>query len=123
MSSKTFNMQAAQGDILIRRVSKVPEEYVAQKEPQGGHIVAHSETGHHHVVEAAPGSTATLYRKAGQETVESSMVSYLEVAGEVANLVHKRPWDTHETLALAEGTWEIRRQREHTPTGWRQVQD
>jgi hypothetical protein len=54
-------------------------------------------------------------------------VSYLEVikatdATEVL-LRHLRQQDTHETLKIAPGIYEVRRQREYTPEGWRRAAD
>ena len=42
------------------------------------------------------------------------------------DVVHHRPWDTHETIRLLGNpgdVWEVRCQREHTPEGWRRVED
>ena len=110
---KQVSKCAFQGDIMIRRVEKLPEGVTKQKDL----IVAHSETGHHHV---AAGGEVERYQLDG-------MLSYLVAKGPV-KIEHKRPWDTHETLELLydggpEIVWEIRRQREHTPEGWRRVED
>ena len=57
------------------------------------------------------------------------MRAYLRVpAGDYADVVHRRPWDTHQTLRLlADGggdtIYEIGRQREYVPDGWRRVED
>ncbi len=105
----------AQGDILIVRVAAVPAG-VPEVLPEGGrHVVAHSETGHHHTVEANG-----VVRYAGPA---DPFTCYLQVSGPFADLVHNRPFDTHETLRLEQGTWEVRRQREHTPEGHRMVVD
>jgi hypothetical protein len=103
---------AFQGDIMIRRVEKLPEGVTKQKDL----VVTHSETGHNHV---AVGK-AERWQKDG-------MLSYLVAKGPV-KIEHHRPWDTHETLELLydggpEVVWEIRRQREHAPEGWRRVED
>jgi hypothetical protein len=50
-------------------------------------------------------------------------VSYLDVQTDHADVVHLRGLDTHETLRLPRGTWEIRRQQEWSPEGWRRVED
>lgn len=110
--------QGDQGDVRFTRVDKVPNGYEPQKN-DGPIIVAHSETGHHHTV---PGLDAVLYAKR-----DDKMTSYL-VLGDVQGLevTHHRPHDTHDTLRLLGGkgaVWRVRRQREHTPEGWRQVQD
>ena len=40
-----------------------------------------------------------------------------------ALLEHLRTFDTHETLAIPPGVYELRRQREAVPEGWRRAQD
>lgn len=113
--------QAAQGDLLITRIAKLPAGLVEQKAEKGQLIVAHSETGHHHCVDA---KRAKFYTDP-----KDAMVAYLKVDGLIdemekhADLVHQRSFDTHKTLRAEEGTYEIRRQREHTPEGWRRVED
>lgn len=106
---------AFQGDVCFRRVKSLPKE-VAEKEMRGDIVVAHSETGHHHSI---PEGEAKLFEKLDRDP----FVCYLQIAGEYADVVHHRPTDTHETLRLLKGCWEIRRQREHTPEGLRRVED
>lgn len=112
---KTFKDCAAQGDILIRRINQVPIDAVEQKDDKGNHVVAHSETGHHHTIQARG---VNFYHAAND-----SMIMYLVVDNEHADLVHNRSFDTHETLRIGKGTYEIRRQREYTPEGWRRIED
>jgi hypothetical protein len=100
-----------QGDVMFRRVDKLPPDLKAEK-PAKSVVVAHSETGHHHTVD---GVNVALFRK-------DEMTCYL-MLDSPAEVVHHRPFDTHETLGLGKGTWEVRRQREWAPEGWRQVQD
>jgi len=108
---------AAQGDLIVLRVDRVPDDY----EPSADRVIAHSEIGHHHV---AVGDCA-VYRNA-----KDAMRMFI-VAREPVTLEHLRPTDTHDTLRLMNdpqpGTgatvWEIRRQREITPEGWRRVED
>jgi hypothetical protein len=116
---KTFNLVAAQGDLMIVRINELPKESKPVKAEKGFYIVAHSETGHNHVIAERP--NVTLY------TTDNPMVSYLEVV-EVGDKVdalieHLRSFDTHETIKIPAGTYEIRRQREYTPEGWRRVED
>lgn len=116
---KTFQNQAAQGDLLIRRIDKLPEGVKPMAAEQGAFIVAHSETGHHHIIAERPG--VAVY------ATEDPLVSYLEVIEATdqaeALLEHLRGHDTHETIAIGAGVYELRRQREHTPEGWRRVAD
>jgi hypothetical protein len=53
---------------------------------------------------------------------QDPFTAYLQLA-EDADLKHLRPFDTHAPIALASGTWMIRRQREYVPEGYRMVQD
>ena len=109
-----------QGDLMVRSVAQIPRGLALADEPEGGHIVAHSETGHHHVVVARPGAKATIHRNIDEEL---GMVAYLEVTGDSVELRHLRPTDTHETIEIPVGLWELRRQREYVPEGWRRVED
>jgi len=111
--------QGAQGDVLFRRVKELPAGAVEVPREDGAPIVlAHSETGHNHVA-VAPG--ARLYSLPGKP-----LLSFLQLADAPCEVEHQRSWDTHETMRLLGkvGTiWEVRRQREWTPEGWRQVAD
>lgn len=119
---KDISKIGAQGDVLFRRVSAVPAGAV-EVVRNGPLVVAHSETGHHHAIEC---KALSYFEVPGQ-----SLVSYLrfedglETVGGV-DVVHHRPWDTHETMRLLGkpgDVWEVRRQREWTPEGWRRVED
>ncbi len=121
----------AQGDILILPVLQgdVPEGFTPVPTANGEWIVAHSETGHHHVLmerkSDAPrmqssDSSVTLFRRQASADVE--IESYVK-AFDGAQIVHRRGWDTHETIDLPAGTFLIKRQQQPTPAGWRKVQD
>lgn len=85
----------------------------------GQYIVAHSETSHHHVIEARPNVLVF--------DTEDPLVSYLQVIEATdateAVIEHLRSFDTHESLAVPPGNYEIRRQRENAPEGWRRAAD
>jgi hypothetical protein len=115
---KQFKDFAAQGDVFIRRIDCIPKTAVGvseSKEEPGKYIIAHSETGHHHVID----------RKNTKFYTDSTnpMVAYLEVLEKHADLVHLRDFDTHEALRFNPGKYEVRRQREWVPEGWRRVED
>lgn len=116
---KTFQNQCAQGDLLIRRIEKLPDGIKPMASEKGQFVVAHSETGHNHVIAERP--NVKLY------TTGDPMVSYLEVIKATdameTLLEHLRGHDTHETISIPSGVYEIRRQREYTPEGWRRVED
>lgn len=109
----------AQGDVLLRRVDKIPDGFVrTERKPGEAIIVSHSETGHHHAI-GAPDVVAW-------EDKSKPLVCYLQMGDALCDIDHLRSYDTHETLRLTGGKgtiWEARRQREHTPEGWRRVQD
>jgi hypothetical protein len=109
------NEMAAQGDVLFRRIASLPPD-VSEDTSNGHIVVAHSETGHHHVIEDRE---VRLYEKHTRDP----MICFLSVDGDFAELVHLRPHDTHETLRLRHGIWEVRRQREWSPEGARQLED
>lgn len=114
---KTFVNQAAQGDILLIRAESLPANMVRVfPEDDGSLIVGHSETGHHHIVDA---DKVTMYRLP-EEIYECFLVVH-----EPAELRHLRSFDTHETILVPPGTYRVRRQREraYTPEGWRRAQD
>lgn len=115
----TFKNQAAQGDLFIRRIESLPSGLKPMATESGAFIVAHSETGHHHVIAERPG--VTVYNTG------DPLVSYLQVieaTDETEVLIeHLRNFDTHESIKVAPGNYEIRRQREYSPEGWRRVAD
>lgn len=106
---------AAQGDLYISRIDVLPDGVRPVKPTDGQYIVAHSETGHHHVVQ----EDGCEYYEA-----DDPLTAYLRVidATEVT-LRHLRAFDTHDPLTIGPGIYRIRRQREYTPEGWRRVAD
>jgi hypothetical protein len=119
MDKLTFKNQAAQGDLMLRRINKLPANAKPLAAENGVFVVAHSETGHNHVIDHKP--NVQWYG------TDDTMVSYLKVieatdATETL-LRHLRGYDTHKTIVIPVGVFEVRRQREHTPEGWRRVED
>lgn len=117
---KVLQNQAAQGDCWIKRIDDLPDGLKLAKPENGQWIVAHSETGHHHVIEAEgcevledPQDSLTLYLRVMDDTAKRTGVV----------LRHLRDFDTHESIQIPPGTYRIRRQREYTPEGWRRVTD
>jgi hypothetical protein len=103
-----------QGDVCIRRVAEIPQNAVAAGAEGGVYVIAHSETGHHHVVK----------ERGAQLLIDktNAFIAWLDVA-EPTVLEHMRSFDTHEPYRLEPGKYEVRRQREHTPEGWRRAAD
>ena len=108
------HLPSFQGDLCIRRIDDLPPGLKLASGESGYYIVAHSETGHHHVVK----------ERAAQMLIDetNAFIAYLKVA-EPTKLEHLRSFDTHEALLLPPGNYEIRRQREYTPEGWRRAAD
>ena len=118
---KTVTKMGAQGDVVFRRVERIPAGTTKVRR-SGAIVVAHSETGHNHVIEE-PGVVQF-------DVPGNSLVCYLQLTDGVTDggvsVVHQRSWDTHETLKLLGqpgDVWEVRRQREWTPEGWQRVAD
>lgn len=112
---KTIQKIGAQGDVMFVRVSAIPADAKTVPATDGRHVVAHSETGHHHVTRA----DGTVF----YEGPADPFTCYLRVDGAFADIEHLRPFDTHETVRLERGTWMARRSREYVPEGFRRVED
>lgn len=109
-----------QGDVMFLRVKAIPAGAVPQERKAGEPIVvAHSETQHHHVINSPD---VRLLETA------NPLVAYLRMESPSCLVEHLRPFDTHETRLLVgkkQGVsfFEVRRQREHAPEGWRRAAD
>ena len=115
---KRFIKLAAQGDILVEAVDSIPANVVPGKIASGKFIVAHSETGHHHVIDRV---RAEVY-----EVADDQFCAYIRTLGDGAEIVHERDFDTHETLFLEPNqTYRIWRQVEPSDAddGWRSAAD
>ena len=100
-----FDRIAAQGELTITRLAKLPKNAGSVVEPENGKlIVGHSETGHHHVVDA---DCATLTRV-------DEFTAYLDVR-KPTQIDHLRSFDTHPSIALQPGMYEFRTGREFDP--------
>lgn len=117
---RTFDAVCAQGDVLIRRAVALPKNVSEVKPEHGRLIVTHSETGHHHclTIDRKSSKTPNVQMYSG----DNPLVAWIKVNRPTA-LEHLRPHDTHEPIMFGVGIYEVRRQREYTPEGWRQVQD
>ena len=115
MEAKTFEKVAAQGDLMLIRIDEIPEGVTEEKPQQGKHVLAHSETGHHHAIEAQMG--IKVFR------TSDPTLSYLQVDGDSVDLIHHKSFDTHAPIRIRPGKYELRRQQEITPEGWQMVMD
>ena len=114
MNKHKIDNIAAQGDILLIKVNDIPDAAEKVESKTGKFVLAHSETGHDHFMMS---TGVEMFKDPNDD-----MVCYLQVQN-LSDLIHDRPFDTHETLTLTSGKWQVRRQREHTPEGWRRVED
>ena len=117
---KTFDTICAQGDVLFRKVDALPNGVKPVAANNGRIIITHSETGHDHVMvlDRKRSKTPSVEMFAG----DNPLVAWIKVNRPTV-LEHLRPHDTHEPIMFEPGIYEVRRQREYTPEGWRQVQD
>ena len=103
---KSFQKIAAQGELTIRRIDAVPAGCSPMNAESGRFIVGHSETGHHHVLAEQGVSVAVL-----DKPPEGMRVLYAILENPTA-LEHLREFDTHESIMLEPGAYEIRIARE-----------
>ncbi len=109
----TFKNQAAQGDLLITRIAEIPAD-AELDHVKGDYVVAHSETGHNHVMST---QDVDFYKAANDP-----FVLFLVVRADT-ELRHLRDFDTHKTITVPPGQYRINRQREYTPEGFRRAAD
>lgn len=109
---KAFKTIAAQGEITIRRLGDLPKDralpkgFTAMKPERGQFIIGHSETGHHHVIDASGAMVGVMERPP-----EGMRVLYAILENPLS-LEHLRGHDTHEALTNEPGVYEIRIARE-----------
>lgn len=116
---REFTETAAQGDVYFRRVPSIPADVTEEAaNTKGEIIVTHSETGHNHVMVLDRNPVPAVQMFSGK----SPLISWLKVNRPTA-LEHQRQHHTHESILFQPGMYEVRRQVEQTPEGWRQVQD
>ena len=111
---KTFQTRAAQGDVYIERINKLPGGLTRVEAAEGKLIIAHSETGHNHVMDARD---VEMYR------LPEEIYECFLVVKEPTALEHLRSFDTHEPIMHEPGIYRVRRQREYVPEGWRPAAD
>lgn len=117
---KTFTKMAAQGDFIIRRIDAIPADTVPlEKTKDGQFIVAHSETGHNHVMVAE----RVKGFKESKITNDNDLYRLFFAVEAPTEIQHLRSFDTHETLLVPPGNYEVRRQREYVAEGFRRAAD
>lgn len=115
---KTFTTMAAQGDFIIFRRDSLPDNLERIEPEDGKIIIAHSETGHNHVMEA---ETVEAYKPANTKNV--NLYELFLLVKEPTEIQHLRSYDTHEPILVPSGIYEIRRQREFAFKSIRRVND
>lgn len=115
---RTFQNACAQGDVCFVRRDTLPVGLVEVKPENGRIVVTHSETGHDHVMTLDRATEPAVRMYGG----DNPLVSWLQVNRPTA-LEHQRPHDTHEPIMFDPGIYEVRRQREYVPDGFRRVED
>lgn len=113
---KTFDKMAAQGDLILIRIDELPKDAIPSKAEKGVHVASHSETGHAHVIKQC--EDIEFFHAAND-----NMKAYLVVKNDGPMIEHLRGYDTHEPIMFKQGIYEITRQREYSPEGWRVALD
>ena len=109
-----------QGDVLLVPVEKLPLEghTVAGDVAAERHVLAEGEaTGHAHVLSG--GRVRRVVLRRSRRWAPPLSFDYVVVEGRGASLTHEE----HLPLAVAAGVYEVRRQREYSPSRSRQVRD
>jgi hypothetical protein len=109
---------AAQGDFLIMRIKEIPSGVEPMKDENGMFVIAHSETGHNHVMER---ENVEAFRT--KNVKEADLYEMFLMVKEPTEINHLRSFDTHETLLVPPGNYVIKRQREYTLEGFRRAAD
>ena len=98
-----------QGDLMIRRIDNLPSGVTQAAPDNDVHILAHSETGHHHVIESKGASVSVLDRQLEGMRVLRAILE------NPTSLEHLRDHDTHEPIVMEPGLYEFRIGREFDP--------
>lgn len=120
---KIIDRIGAQGDVCFRKIEALPDGVKLAEAKDGAFVVAHSETGHNHIVMERPDIRYFSAMDELKAMLDGKPAAYLVVEGDPAPVEHQRTFDTHETVGLSPGIWEVRRQREYTPEGFRAAAD
>lgn len=115
---KTFTKMAAQGDFIILRINDIPDDVEKFEAENGHYVIAHSETGHNHVMVM---DRVEAYKP--KNVANADLYELFLNVKSPTEIVHLRSFDTHESLLVDEGNYVIKRQREYTPEGFRRAAD
>jgi hypothetical protein len=98
-----MNTPIQHGEALLFPVDKLPKGKARKSKEE---IVAHSETGHHHVV-----VSEKPFEVMGDVEKHDLYIRLFEPA----KLVHKKPTQKHRTLNVPAGLWKILHKTEYNP--------
>lgn len=101
----------AQGEIYARKIEQLPEglEPFTEKDSNGSWIISHSESGHHHVIDA-PGVTVMERTK---DVPDGMRILYAIV--EEPTSLRQNAANAHEAHDMPSGVYEMRISREFDP--------
>lgn len=91
------------GENAVIPVDKMPK---GESKKYSSFIIGHSETGHHHVLEATKDKKFDIVVKDGEIYFTSNYE---------AKVVHKKSYDIHETVKVEPGTYKVKRKLEYDP--------
>jgi hypothetical protein len=106
------------GDFIIIRIDDIPDDVEKFEAENGHYVIAHSETGHNHVMVM---DRVEAFKP--KHTQDRDLYELFLNVKEPTDIVHLRSFDTHETLRVPAGKYQIRRQREYVPEGFRRAAD
>lgn len=125
---------APQGDVVFVRIDSLPDTAVPRKDAGVQPIMAHSETGHHHVAKPRRGYRVDVFddeknpdfsylRIRRDETVSRAEKASDSIAAVL--LEHQRSHHTHEAQEFGEEgeIWKFSRQRRRLNGVWTRVAD
>lgn len=101
-------MVRQQGEVHVRRIDALPEGLTPVKAENGRYIISHSESGHHHVLDAE--RVEVLVRA----DVPAGMAILYAIVREPTALTQTAA-NPHGQIDLAAGIYELRISREFNP--------
>ena len=105
-----FNLRAAQGEITIIKIESLPKDMETKpvQRVAAGHVISHSENGHHHVL---AGGVTVLERTSDVPEGMQILYGILEEPGELK----QDATVPHDKYDLDPGIFEFRISREYDP--------
>lgn len=122
----TINEVARQGDVLLKRIDKLPPNLKETARDEHGHIVlAFGEhSGHRHAIRD---KEVTSFRfETAERDALSAEVDFIQVGGSGATLNHEYVTGVkadHEPITLPPGLYQVVGQREYSPDEIRRAVD